>query len=213
MSRTVTIPLVGIAGSRGLSVQYRSLVREVVETVVKAKRGVAVGCAMGADAMALRACFTEDWKLRASRLHVFAAFGMSGDGSWRNSAVKLVQKASQHSAKVSWWAGGGANVGLIPRLKNRSAAMVSAVAVSGKGRGLVAFVVGGPGKSPGTWGTIRKAQQKGIPVVVFGCGCTAGDFPQLGEGEWVVAGKGIWARGWRWVPATRVSPSTKGGLQ
>ena len=43
-------------------------------------------------------------------------------------------------ASVSWWAGGGPSVPLAVRLASRSAALVSAVAASGAGRGFVGFV-------------------------------------------------------------------------
>ena len=103
---------------------------------------------------------------------------------------------------VNWWAGGDSSVALITRLRARSDAMVSAVAASGEGRGLVAFATGGPDRSPGTWRTIRQAHQRGVPVIVFGCGCTIRNFPSLGDGHWTTAGSGVWSRAWRWVSDT-----------
>jgi hypothetical protein len=78
--------------------------------------------------------------------------------------------------------------------------MVTAVDMSGDGCGLVAFVTGGPERSPGTWGAIRLAVMKGVPVVVFACDWSARRLPSLGDGHWASAGPGVWRRGWRWVP-------------
>ena len=212
-----TIVLVGFCGSRSLDSQWRELVAHIVSAVAKVGRGIAVGCARGADAMALQACFTESWGLRAPFLRVFAAFGPSGEGSWQNSAVKLVTIASRlpmamdfagngKRIVVNWWAGGGPDTGLVSRLKQRSDAMVEAVTAAGEGRGIVAFVCGGQSKSPGTWGTVRLAVERSVPVVVFGCGCDQQCFPSLGKGCWARAGKGIWASGWRWMPARSSTP-------
>lgn len=203
------IKLVGFAGSRNLGVEYRPLVAKAVEAVVKDGRGIAVGCSLGADALALRACFSDDWGLRVPHLRVFAAFGPDGDGDWTGSATRLVQSVARFPQAssaagngrrivVNWWAGGGSKAQLVPRLKNRTKAMVQAVGASGEGHGLVAFVTGGQNKSPGTWSAIRRANKQGIPVVVFPCGCSVKRFPALGKGQWVRAGKGIWNAGWRW---------------
>ena len=143
--------LVGFCGSRDLPPHQRKLVSSVVYAVARAERGVAVGCAQGADAMALRECFTPTWALRASMVRVFAAFGPNGQGDGKWSATPLVQKISRLPMAmaggngglrvvVNWWAGGDSSVDLITRLKARSDAMVSAVAASGEGQGLVAFV-------------------------------------------------------------------------
>ena len=202
--------LIGFCGSRSLDSQWQDLVARVVSKVAEAGRSVAVGCAMGADAMALRACFTESGEPRVPYLLVFAAFGPSGEGAWRHSAARLVQRVSQRPDAdpeagescrilVNWWAGGGPETPLIPRLKGRTAAMVTTTAISGPGRGLVAFVAGGPRRSPGTWGTIRLAYEKGLPIVVFPCGCSLCDLASLGEGHWTAAGAGVWAKAWRWV--------------
>jgi len=202
--------LIGFCGSRNLDPEWQVLVAKVIEATAKAGRGVAVGCCVGADALALRACFTEHWALRVPYLRVFAAFGPGGKGDWVGSATRLVEtvasfpQASNAAGNgrrivVNWWTGGGSDVDLVPRLEARTEATVDAVAASGEGRGLVAFVTGGPDTSPGTWGAIRQAIEQGVTVVVFPCGCSVKDFPILGDGAWVKAGKGIWAAGWRWV--------------
>jgi hypothetical protein len=214
-----SMELVGFAGSRNLGTEWRPLVAKVVETTAKNGRGIAVGCCVGADALTLRACFNDDWGLRVPHLRVFAAFGPDGDGDWVGSATKLVQQVAsfpQASSSagngrrivVNWWAGGGSEVHLVKRLKARTRAMLKAVIASGEGHGLIAFVTGGPAKSPGTWAAIRQANKKDVPVVVFACGCSEEDFPTLGEGQWVRAGNGVWAAGWRWIPASNTSNDT-----
>ena len=227
------IALVGLCGSHGLCRPWRKLVTSVVRSLAEAGRGIAVGCARGADEMGLRACFTDTGELRVPRLGVFAAFGHDGDGAWKHSAVKLVTRVAQHPMAtddaglvlghavqdkcneprivVNWWAGGAPPTPLVPRLKGRSAAMVTTVAMSDEGRGLVAFVVGGPSKSPGTWSTIRLAAKRGIPIVAFPCNCRLDCFPSLGKGRWMTDGKGVWERGWRWLPAGRAVPRRSGG--
>jgi len=212
---------VGFVGSRGLSSRWSALVGRVVASVARAGRGVAVGCAVGGDALALRACFSGG-ALRVPAVRVFAAFGPGGAGSWRCSAVRLVSSVARFPSAfgwagrglrvvVSWWAGGGASVPLVARLRARSSALVSFVAGSGSGAGLVAFVVGGPSRSPGSWRSVRLAVAAGLPVVVFPCGCSVSCFPSLGAGRWVRAGRGVWASGWRWVPAGGPSPDSATG--
>lgn len=207
--------LVGFVGSRGLSSRWSALVGRVVSSVARAGRGVAVGCASGGDALALAAALPSGGGLRVPLLRVFAAFGPGGAGACGVSAVSLVsQVASFPSAffggglrcLVSWWAGGGPSVPLRARLRGRSSAVVAAVAASGSGRGLVAFVSGGPGASRGSWRSVRLAAAAGVPVVVFPCGCSRSCFPVVLGSRWVSAGSGVWASGWRLVPAGGPSP-------
>ena len=95
---------VGLAGSRYLPESAESLVRRVVRGAVAAGRPLAAGCAVGADAYALRAAVS----LRAAEsLTIFAAFGPYGLGAWRDSAVGAVVNAAAAGAAVRWWAGGG----------------------------------------------------------------------------------------------------------
>ena len=206
---------VGFVGSRSLSPRFASLVSSVVSAVLSSGRSVAVGCASGADQFALSAALCAlpapgsfPW------LRVFAAFGPGGFASaGRASAVPAVLAAAARSCApgsglaspvvVRFWAGGGPGVPLRARLAARSSALVSAVAGSGPGAGLVAFVSGGPSASPGSWRSVRAAVSAGVSVVVFLCGCPASVLPPLWGGSWVPAGSGVWAGGWRWVPAGR----------
>jgi hypothetical protein len=157
--------MVGFCGSRDLpaAAADSALVSRVGSVLAGVPlRDVAVGCAVGGDALVLSAALALG---ASSRLRVFAAFG-SVSPSWPAarvfapgasssvSSVSGVAGALAAGASVSWWAGGGPAVPLAGRLASRSAALVSAVAASGAGRGFVGFVsspcpVGlGPSPSP-----------------------------------------------------------------
>lgn len=125
-------------------------------------------------------------------------------------------------ASVSWWAGGGPAVPLAGRLASRSAALVSAVAASGAGRGFVGFVSSpcpaglGPSASPsacffgsgsGSWGSLALAVGLGLPVVVFPVGALASaDALPASWGSWSSlappASGPTWAGGFRLAPAS-----------
>jgi hypothetical protein len=104
-------------------------------------------------------------------------------------------------------------------LVSRSVSMVRAVAASGEGCGLVVFPgcacpVGlspAPassrcfcGAGSGSWATAAFAVGLGVPVVVFGVSAAA--LPSS-WGEWVPAGSGVWASGFRLVPSVPVQQS------
>jgi hypothetical protein len=203
------VALVGICGSRNLSREWDSLITAVVQAAIEEGRGIATRCDAGGDALALRACFTRQASFIAPSLRVFAAFGAEGAGADEHSAVTLVQEVARYPTAagvaenggrivVAWWAGGDRVHSIDRRRAGRTQAMVDAVAASGDRCGLVAFVGGGPRASPGTWQAIRLAHERGIPVVVFPCGCSLRVFPSLGHGHWSTAGQGVWGRAWMW---------------
>jgi len=177
--------LVGFCGSRSLPSAFSPLVSSCVSAVVAAGRGVAVGCASGADRFALTAARS----LGAS----VSLFLVSSFGSGRGSFAR------------------------------RSAALVSAVSVSGSGCGLVAFVSSScpPALAPssvasrcfagfgsGSWASVAFAVGRGVLVVVFPC-VPAGVSPlsvlPAWSGYWVVAGSGVWSSGFRFVPSSSAS--------
>jgi len=86
-------------------------------------------------------------------------------------------------------------------LRRRSLAFVRFVASSGPGAGLVAFV--SSPSSRGSFLSVRAAVAAGLLVVVFPVGFSPSLLPSLpGGGRWVpAASSGVWASGWRWVPA------------
>ena len=178
--------LVGFCGSRSLPSAFSPLVSSCVLSVLSAGRGVAVGCAFGADRFALSAARS----LGAS----VSLFSASSFGSGRASFAR------------------------------RSAAFVSAVASSGAGCGLVAFVSSScpagllpssrasrcfAGFGSGSWASVALAVGLGVSVVVFPC-VPAGVSPlsllPAWSGSWVSAGSGVWASGFRFVPSVSSLP-------
>lgn len=107
----------------------------------------------------------------------------------------------------------------------RSAALVRAVAASGSGCGLVAFVSSPcpaglfpaarasrcfAGFGSGSWASVAFAVGLGVPVVVFPC-VPAGVsplsvLPSLWSGSWVSAGSRRWSAGFRFVPSVSSLP-------
>jgi len=206
--------LVGFCGSRYVHWSWAKLVAHVVATISKNGRGIAVTGSKGASWPVLRDCFATGWHLRAPAVQVFTAFDQQGRGRWQYSATDLlgqVDRAAKapgnaslaHRIKINWLAGGDVSLPLERRLKTRSAAMVAAVQASGQGHGLIAFVTDTLEKSSEAWYTIKLAHRSGVPVIVFGLGCTVADFPSLGKGRWVVAGDGVWASAWRWMEGAK----------
>ena len=124
------------------------MVAGVVGSVLSGGREVTVGLAVGGDDLVVSSALAAG---ASSRLHVFAAFGpvsppwpsarVSAPGASSSlSSVSAVAGALAAGACVSWWSGGGPAVPLTGLLASRSAALVSAVAASGAGRGFVGFV-------------------------------------------------------------------------
>ena len=216
-----SLPFVGFGGSRSLPsvASPGGLVASVVSSVVRSGRGVAVGCASGADAAVLSFRLSLPFPPSSGpQLAVFAVggpgLGGRGSGFWRGSAWPVVQQAavlaqsSSSSVVVRWWAGGGAPVPLRQRLRARSVALVQAVAASGPQAGFVFFVAGGWPASRGSWGSVLSALRLGSSVVVFPVGCSVSCFPRsfsgVGPVRWVPAAQsGAWSSGFRAVGAAR----------
>ena len=205
--------VVMVCGSRTLSASAVPLVNQVVHSLLSAGRGIAVGCAAGADASVVSSVLATG---AGSQLQVFAAFGPGGAGSAGSvSAVSVVNQAAANGVPVSWWAGGPASVPLRGRLASRSLACVRSVVGTGNGAGLVAFVSALPSRSwgsgafpscgSGSWSSVAAAAKLGLPVVVFPVGalvCVQSAklplLPLAGGGSWVCAGAGVWSGALRW---------------
>jgi predicted Rossmann fold nucleotide-binding protein DprA/Smf involved in DNA uptake len=184
--------VVAVCGSRSLPVSAGPLVGRVVRALLAGGASLAVGCASGADAFALSAC----WSAGAlSRVSVFAAFGPGGAGAAGSvSAVSVVSAAAAAGAMVSWWAGGPVRVPVQARLLARTRRVVGAANV-----GLVAFFV--PSASRGTVLACRLAAERGLPVLAFPVGFPGQRLPSLGSGFWAPSGRaGVWSGACRWVP-------------
>ena len=229
--------MVGFCGSRNLpaSAANSALASGVVGSVLSAVpyRDVAVGCAVGADALVVSSALALS---ASSRLRVFAAFGpvsppwlatrVTAPGASSSvSSVSGVASALAAGASVSWWAGGGPEVSITGRLASRSKALVSVVAASGVGRGFVGLVSSpcpaglGPSPSPsacfsglgsGSWASLALAAGLGLPLVVFPLGALASADPTRGLpvswGSWVpVASSGS---GSAWSGGFRLVPAS-----
>ena len=213
--------LVGFAGPRVAPAGASALLSSLVSSVLRSGRGVASGCALGVDHLAVSSALSLGG---ASSLSVFSAFGPSGLGSLPGASASLSAAVSA-GASVSWWAGGAPRAGVLPpvvaRLSGRSLAFVSALAASGPGRGLVAVVSGPPKKrlprvaagrwpscGSGTWGSVGAAAALGVPVVVFPlgwAGFTPSALPSLPvPGVWSPAApSGVWSGGFKFSPVVQ----------
>lgn len=201
-SSSVGHSFVCVAGSRDLPAAWGPRVAAVVRSLLGGGRGVVVGCAAGADALALQAALAFPG-VSAASLAVLAVGGPDGVGFRAASAYPgVAQAALALPGAVRWWAGGPASLPLAARLVARSAAAVSLAAASGAGAGFVAFVTSPT--SRGSFRAARLAARLGLPVLVFPCGFHPAQLPSLaggrGVGRWVpVAATGAWAGAWRWA--------------
>ena len=223
--------MVGFCGSRALPVSgsVSALVSGVVGSVLGAPggRGVAVGCAIGGDALVVSSALAAGAG-GAARLSIFAAFGpvsppwpaarVSAPGASSSvSSVSGVAAALAAGASVSWWAGGGPAAPLAGRLAGRSVALVSAVAGSGAGCGFVGFVSSPcpsglvpsaalsacfSGSGSGSWGSLAFAAGLGLPVVVFPVGALASPFALPASWGFWSPLSGAWSGGFHLLPAS-----------
>jgi len=170
----VYVALVGFCGSRSLPAAHAKLVAQVVAAVRAGGRGVAVGCAPGADALVRSAC---------PEARVFSvASGRYGRGPQAYAA--------RSAALVRAVAASGSGAGLV----GFPAAPCPAGVAPAR-----AWRVGSP--PSGTWSSLALAAGLGVPVVVFPLG--GARLPAWPGGSWVRADAAVWASGWRWSPAAR----------
>ena len=208
--------MVGFCGSRALpaSAEDSALVSGVVGSVLAAfpRRGVAVGCAVGGDALVVSSALALG---ASSRLRVFAAFGPVCP-PWPAPASLLPARLPLSPRSPAWQAPsppappspGGP--GAVPRSPSPGAssparlALVSAVAASGAGRGFVGFVSSscpaGLIPVPFALGLLLRVRVRivglprarlgpRLPVVVFPVGAQASAGPEsvfpVSWGSWV----------------------------
>ncbi len=175
------VALVGFCGSRSLPSAFSPLVASCVSSVVSAGRGVAVGCASGADRFALSAA-----RGLGAPVSLFSAssFG-SGRGSFARRSAALVSAvgASGAGCGLVGFVSSACPVGLFPSVS-------ASRCFSGFGSG--------------SWASVAFAVGSVVPVVVFPCvasGVSASlVFPSSWSGSWVSAGSGVWSSGFRFVP-------------
>jgi len=174
--------LVGFCGSRSLPSAFSPLVSSCVSSVALSGRGVAVGCASGADAFVRRACSSA------------VVFSASSFGSGRGAF------AARSAAFVRAVAASGSGCGLV--------AFVSASCPAGllpSSRASRCFA----GFGSGSWASVALAVGLGVPVVVFPCvsaGVSPASVLPAWSGSWVSAGSGGWSSGFRFVSASASLP-------
>lgn len=172
-----------VAGPRDLSGAEADRFRAAVRALAARGGQVVVGCATGADALALQVC---------RPVRVLAAWGPDATGACRWSAVGPVQLAAAAGVPVTWWAGGGPAQPLPARLRGRTHAVVSAADA-----GLLVAL------RPGSRGSLlaaRHAVRRGLQVVA----CPLGDsLPLLGPGAWEWVAGAPWGQAWRWQPGQK----------
>lgn len=186
---------VAFGGSRVLAGgRAASLVASVVARAVARGWRLRVGCAPGADALAVAAALAHGG---ASRLSLFCVGGSCGAGFPRQGGVPAwVRGAAGAGARVRWWAGGTAPVPLRARLALRARACVASASST------VFFV--NSAFSRGSWGAAAHAAALGVPVFFFPIGVSPAALVPLPRqhGAWQQAARaGLWAQALRWVPA------------
>ncbi len=177
--------LVGFCGSRSLSSAFSPLVASCVSAVVAAGRGVAVGCASGADRFALSAA-------RASGASV-SLFSASSFGSGRSAFAR------RSAAFVSAVSASGVGCGLVAFVS--SACPAGLLPSRSASRCFAGF-------GSGSWASVAFAVGLGVPVVVFPCvpsGVSPSSVLPAWSGSWVSAGSGVWSSGFRFVPSSSAS--------
>ena len=177
--------LVGFCGSRVLSSAFSPLVSSCVSSVLSAGRGVAVGCASGADRFALSAA-------RAAGASV-SLFSASSFGSGRAAFAR------RSAAFVSAVAASGAGCGLVAFVS--SPCPVGLFPSPSASRCFSGF-------GSGSWASVALAVGLGVSVVVFPCvpaGVSPSSVLSAWSGSWVSAGSGVWSSGFRFVPSASSS--------
>ncbi len=164
-----TSALVGFSGSRRLSVAFRPTVSAIAIAVAASGRGVAVGCAAGADSFVRSA-------VPAAQVFHAAAFGRGRQAFARRS-----------TALVRAVAAGGAGSGFIVfPVSPCPAGLAPSASASACFCGL----------GSGSWASAALAAGLGLPVIVFPC-CFS-ELPLWGHWV-PAASSGIWAAGFRLV--------------
>lgn len=171
--------LVGFCGSRVLPSVFSPLVSSCVSSVAVSGRGVAVGCASGADAFVRRACSSA------------VVFSASSFGSGRDSF------AARSAAFVRAVAASGSGCGLVAFVS--SPCPVGLLPASSASRCFAGF-------GSGSWASVALAVGLDVPVVVFPCVPSGVSplsvLPYSWTGSWVSSGSGVWSSGFRFVSSS-----------
>lgn len=136
---SASLPLVGFSGSRSLSTSAAPLIRALVASAGNSGRGVAVGCAAGADAIVRAACPSAVIFRASGRLR----------GSLAARSISFVRAVAA--------SGAGCCLAVLPGRACPSSLLPSSIASQ-------CFC----GLGSGSWASAALAAGLGVPVVVFG---------------------------------------------
>ncbi len=164
---------VAIIGSRALPVAYTEKVQGVVGRLLRRGHEVCHGGAMGADHFVLQALL----KLQAAQSGILFSAWETVSGFPLAVRPDVEKYLAVGGRCVSSSIGGGANM---PHYLARKALLQRNEAMVNCADALIAFL---HGESRGSGFTIKKACQKGLPVLVFLSGTTP--LPQISGGKWV----------------------------
>jgi hypothetical protein len=147
-----------------------------VEAVLSSGRGVAVGCARGADALVRSVCPSSVVFHAAS----FAVPGVSSRSALVMRSVSLVRAVAASGPEAAFvvFHSRPCPPGLLPSASSSACFC---------------------GLGSGSWASAAFAAGLGLPLVVFPCGFSLAQLPSS-WGSWVCAGAGVWASGFRLVP-------------
>lgn len=168
--------LVGFCGSRSLPPRFVGAVASVVAAVLAAGRGVAVGCAGGADAFVRSACPSARVFSVAS-----GAWG-SGRGALAARSVACVRAVAASGPGAGW-------VGFVVSACPAGLAPSSSPSACFAGFG------------SGSWASCAFAAALGLPVAVFWCGPGPAVLP-ASWGSWSSVASGPFAGGWLLLPSS-----------
>jgi len=181
-------------GSRSLPASFAPLVSRVVGAVLAGPQSVSVGCAAGADALALSAALAAlPGSSAFARLALFCVGSASGSGFWSGSAPWSLLSAAAARCRVFWFAGGGPEVPFRARLLRRSLAALA-------GCSSAVFFLSSPSSS-GSLSVAAAAVRAGQPVFVFSCGFSGPPAPlsSVPAGSWSPSAF-LGFPCWSWVP-------------
>lgn len=170
--------LVGFCGSRSLPASSATLVSRVVGSVLAGGRGIAVGCAPGADSL-VRSAAPSALVFRAS------SFGVGRSSfACRSAAVVSAVSSSGPGAGLVGFVSSPCPPGVVPSPSPSRC-------FSGAGSG--------------SWASLALAAGLGLPVVVLPVGLPASALPSS-WGSWsplaFPGSRSAWAGGFRFAPAS-----------
>ena len=169
-----------VGGSRSLSRSGQAVAQYVVSELLTSGERLAVGCCLGADAAVIGAAVHDG---HARRLQIFSVFGplavsrgaVAAAGVCASSAVGTVAAAVDLGASITPWAGGGPDLHIKARLRNRTGRVARAATAGG-------VIVADREFGPGSLLLAAQLAAHGCPTYAV---TLAALVPAPGPGAWV----------------------------